>query len=54
MMARVSSQTKLEVAQLLRELRTTKSARESARLAEEIEKKVTEAIQNGNGQINKG
>jgi hypothetical protein len=43
MMAKVDKQTKTEVAQLLRKLSTTKSATESRRLAEEIEKKVLAA-----------
>jgi len=42
-MAKVDKQTKAEVADLLRQLSTTKSAKESARLADEIEKKVTAA-----------
>ena len=42
-MAKVSKQTKEEVVKLLKDLRTTKSAKESARLAQEIEKKVQQA-----------
>jgi hypothetical protein len=43
-MPKVSKQTKLEVAQLLRQLRSTKSVQESRRIADEIEKKVAEAV----------
>jgi hypothetical protein len=39
-MLKVPKQTKEEVAELLRQLRTTKSAKESERIVEQIKKKV--------------
>jgi hypothetical protein len=48
-MAKVNKQTKVEVAQLLRQLSTAKSAKESARLADEIKKKVEQATQSAAG-----
>jgi hypothetical protein len=42
-MTKIDRQTKLEVVELLRQLRTTKSATESRKITEELKRKVAEA-----------
>jgi hypothetical protein len=42
-MAKIDNQTKLEFAELLRQLRTTKSATESRKIVAEMKRKVAEA-----------
>lgn len=42
-MAKVDTKTKKEVVDLLRQIRTTKSAKESARIADKLKEKVAAA-----------